>query len=329
MNNPTYIHKLNAQELGFRGGTAKKAGRYIYISKKYASFFPPLSTSIKNDHIILDLIPPESNQIVLTNYVYHNDKLVEEKDNGRNEFRLYFNEANDPDSDFFQPSDIVIIRRLASGNNVVYKLDKLSPRADGQRYTRTEALLRKYDSAKASHALVPFEELSFLSLSVPRQIVRPSVIPKEVKKVIFDEPIKSEVRKEEEVVRRIRSASFRDLVLMFYDYQCAITGKECLIQYGAASNLQAAHIVAVASGGGDNPSNGIPLVRDLHWAFDCGFFTIDKGYKVVVHDKVKDLTYLSKIHGKNIILPEDSRARPNEFSINWHNKYVFGNFQRK
>src|ERR1035438_8702293 len=98
-----YIHRLNAQELGYRKGEPGKAGRYFYISKKYASFFPPLSEIIINDHLFLEVISPISDDIALTNYVYHNDKLAGE--GSRDEFRLYLNSGNDPGRDFYQPDD--------------------------------------------------------------------------------------------------------------------------------------------------------------------------------------------------------------------------------
>jgi len=71
-----YVHKLNAQELGYRNGKPHGAGRYFYVSKSCISYFPPLSEVVLNDHVLLDLIPPNADQVALTKYVYHNDKFA-------------------------------------------------------------------------------------------------------------------------------------------------------------------------------------------------------------------------------------------------------------
>lgn len=325
-----YLHKFNAQELGFRKGEPGQAGRYVYISKKYTGYFPPLSESIKNDHIILDFIPPESDQIVLTNFVYHNDKIAENKEGGRNEFRLYFNFANDPQGEYYEPNDILAIRKYIYKDNVVYKAERLSPKLDPVKYRLAEELLRKYDDSRYhSHALVPSSRLDFINLTLPKDLdLEKKIVPNEVKKAVFDEPMIQE-RKEEYMVRKIRNVSFRDLVLYFYNYNCAITGKETVIEYQNLSNIQAAHIIAFASGGGDNPANGMPLNRDMHWAFDNGFITVSLDFKVKVHEKILGSTYLTQYNNQPLYLPDDTRARPNKDSIVWHNENVFGNFLKK
>jgi predicted restriction endonuclease len=59
--------------------------------------------------------------------------------------------------------------------------------------------------------------------------------------------------------------------------------------------LQAAHIIPTELGGSDNPTNEIPLSRNLHWAFDRGFFTIDEDYTVKVHPSVLNIELLKNI----------------------------------
>ncbi len=156
-----------------------------------------------------------------------------------------------------------------------------------------------------------------------------TVATADVKNTILDEPVVIDRTEENIFTRRLRNASFRDYVLMFYDYRCAITDRVSLVEYGNLSNLEAAHIRAVAYDGGDHPSNGLPLNRDLHWAFDNGFITVGTDYKVTVHDKVKGSGLLKLIDKKQIMLPEDSRALPDKKALAWHNENVFGNFIRK
>lgn len=326
-----YVHKLNAQELGYRNGSARKAGKYIYISKKYISYFPPLSNNIKNDHILIDIIPPYSNKIFLTKYVYHNDKLTDSKINGRNEFRIYFNEGINRNGDYYQPNDIVLLQRTKIDDSATYKLYKFDQIKHGATYRLLDTLLLKYDNSKlSSHALIPFSELSFLKIPpTPEVDVTSKELPNDIRETIFTEPIGEATPQDNESIRKIRNANFRDLVLMFYDYKCAITGTKQLIEYGNLSNLEAAHIYAFSKNGGNNPSNGIPLIRDLHWAFDNGFITLTNDYRIKVHDKAMNIEYLAAFDNQAISVPEDSRARPNLQSVEWHRDNVFGQFVRK
>ena len=155
------------------------------------------------------------------------------------------------------------------------------------------------------------------SLEVKEEVLREEplyVLPKEV------------LRDEFEFTNIVRAAAFRDLLLYFYEFKCAVT--ESAIKYKGLYNLEAAHIIPDTYGGPSHPKNGLPLSRDFHWAFDKGFFTIDEKYRVIVHTKVKSIPALSKVNGKNIFLPEDSRARPSEFALDWHRKHVFGIFSK-
>ena len=94
------------------------------------------------------------------------------------------------------------------------------------------------------------------------------------------------------------------------------------------NNLEAAHLLARSAGGGSHPSNGIALERNMHWAFDRGFFTVTKDYKIKVHPEAMRITYLKERHGTKMSLPEDKRTVPNGASLEWHNKNVFGLFLR-
>lgn len=322
-----YIRKLNAQELGFRKGEPKKAGRYIYVSKEYLSFFPPLSTVIRNDHVIIDLIPPTLNHVVLTNFVYHNDKIVDNKPNGRDEFRVYLNEASDPGRNYFQPDDIIVIYRFETeSSKVVYRVYYFPAARKGEEYGLLEKLL-KDKGIHESHALLPISDIPFLKVNrnIDGSIV---VVPEEVKEAVLEEEVslipEEEMKKEFEFTSLIRESAFRDLLLYFYDFRCAVTGT--IIRYDSLNNLEAAHIIPDELRGPAHPKNGLPLSRDMHWAFDKGFFTVNDTYEIIVHEKVRDSEILSKVHGKKIILPEDSRARPSSFSLNWHKDNIFGIF---
>jgi hypothetical protein len=324
-----YIRKLNAHELGYRGGRSGGAGRYFLVSKGAAGFFPPLSEVIVNDNVILDVIPPFSDDVILTKYVYHNDRIAGE--GTRNEYRLYLNTGNDPDRNYFQPEDIVVmVKVLDAENNLTYKMLRYA--VSDREYAKLNSLLEAapLSGHTQSHALIALKELTFLD-ALRKIKIGKKIIPEEIINEAFEQPVDHALVGEEdkeEVTRVIRSRSFRDLVLYFYEDRCAITGKDLLIDYRFFSNLEAAHILARASGGGSHPSNGIAFERNLHWAFDKGFFTLTTDYAVEIHPEAMRVPYLSSKHGQEISVPQDDRSKPNKGSIQWHRDNVFGLFLR-
>lgn len=332
-----YIHKLGGQELGYsHGEPAKARGRYFYISKRCLEFFPPLSEIALNDYVLVDVVPPFSDDIVLTKFVYHNDSTAGE--GTRDEYRIYLNSATDPDRDYFKQEDIVVFLKmygsepgpqdseLPTGKSFVYKMLRYS--MTDRVYPKLLSILEASDARSKSHALIPLAELTFLD-GLRRVKLGKKIIPTEVVEEALNEPLMHlaiAAEPEAEATRVMRSRSFRDLVLYFYDYKCAITGKDFVIDFNDYTNLEAAHILARSFGGGSHPSNGMALERNLHWAFDKGFFTLTEDYKVEVHPKAMSFPFLKDKHGQELILPEDSRSRPSPESIRWHRSNVFGIF---
>ena len=331
-----YARKLYEHELGCRRGNPGGAGRYFYISKECINYFPPLSEHILNDHVLVGVVPPNSDKPVLTRYVYHYSKIVDSKRNGRNEFRLYLNSRNDPGRNYFKPDDIVVIARIEVGNEeTVYKIFHFPAARKGSEYQVIEELIQK-SRIRGGHALLLLEQVPFIHPA--QQIVSiEKIIPDEVadevlrEKVLTEpitlEPLPSEVMTEEfKFTRMIRENSFRDLLLFFYYYKCAVTSTA--IRYKGLLNIQAAHIIPDKYGGPAHPRNGIPMSRDIHWAFDKGFFTLKENYEIIVHEEVRHDPALATISGKRIILPEDTRAHPSLHSIRWHRENVYGLFTR-
>jgi hypothetical protein len=329
-----YIHKLNKHELGYRHGEAGKAGRYFYISKKCLDFFPPLSDVVLNDHVLIDVIPPFSDDIVLTKFVYHNDKIADE--GTRDEYRIYLNSAIDPTRDYFKEDDIVVMLKLYStevepqeldmprGKSFVYKI--LLYNSTDREYEKLAGMLEiASDLPSRSHTLIALSQLTFLD-GLRRVKLGKKIIPTEVVEEALSEPVIHGAIVEAETTKVMRSRSFRDLILYFYNYKCAITGKSFVIEYNDYTNLEAAHICARAAGGGSHPSNGMALERNLHWAFDKGFFTLTADCKVEVHPKAMGFPFLKEKHGAGLQIPEDSRSKPNFESIKWHRDNVFGLF---
>ncbi len=325
-----YIHKLNGNELGYRKGEPGGAGRFILIGKSCVGFFPPLSETTLNDHVLIDLIPSFSDEVVLTNFIYHNSKYATVDENeDRDEYRVYLNSRNDPDREYYKPDDIVIFVKIYEDEDTFYKLLHLKP--DSRDYAKVKDLLEATDTRWGSHALVTMKDVTFVE-GLRKIKIGKKVIPEEIIEESFKEPVNHAPVKEEDkydTTTVIRSRSFRDLVLYFYDFKCAVTGKDLFIDHKDFNNLEAAHVLARASGGGSHPANGMALERNLHWAFDKGFFTVTfdgKEYSVEVHKDAMRVPYLAARHGQKLLVPEDSRSRPNIDSLKWHKENVFGMF---
>lgn len=76
-------------------------------------------------------------------------------------------------------------------------------------------------------------------------------------------------KRQAEIWLRPRQAQFRQKVFETFGSACIISGCSTL------EALEAAHIVPVASEGGDDATNGIPLRADLHRLFDSNSMIIN------------------------------------------------------
>jgi hypothetical protein len=264
--------------------------------------------------------------------VYYNSKLSEGKPNGRNEYRIYLNAELDPYGECYQLEDIVVIYKTTiSETDIYYKLYHFRALRKDREYQKIEQLLKKYSSGKSegSHALIPISELDFIKpdeLCVEGARIIPESIRENALEDLYQLIPEDQMKEEFIFTRHIREGSFRELITFFYEYKCAVT--ETVINYKELYNLEAAHIIPDSHRGPSHPKNGLALNRDMHWAFDKGFFTINDDYKVVVHEKVRSVPLLSSIHGKGLYLPRDERARPSLVSLDYHRKNIFGIFTK-
>jgi putative restriction endonuclease len=114
------------------------------------------------------------------------------------------------------------------------------------------------------------------------------------------------------VKQRLHQASFREAVIAAYNGRCALSGlPEPLL-------LDAAHIVADRHEQLGQPvvTNGIPLSKIHHAAFDAHLLGIDPDYRIHVSDRLLDqhdgpmLEALKKLDGGAIHLPKRPKDRP-------------------
>ncbi len=114
------------------------------------------------------------------------------------------------------------------------------------------------------------------------------------------------------VKQRLHQATFREAVIAAYNSRCALSGlPEPLL-------LDAAHIVADRHEQLGQPvvTNGIPLSKIHHAAFDAHLLGIDPDYRIHVADRLLDqqdgpmLEALKKLDGGAIHFPRRPKDRP-------------------
>lgn len=221
----------------------------------------------------------------------------------------------------------MILLKCRKDSEIFYTIYHYPASKAGRPYANLEKLLEK-GFIPGSHAILAVHELDFLEIPNDEAVTSDRLVPSDVVKESLSEPVtlKPGERATAEVTQIIRSTSFRDLVLFFYEHKCAITG--VVIRHKGFMNLEAAHIHAQYAGGGDNPANGLALSRDLHWAFDKGMFTITPDFKVKVHPDLDRTNPLWQHDGHVLAVPQDARARPNQECLRWHHENAFGIFRQ-
>ena len=114
------------------------------------------------------------------------------------------------------------------------------------------------------------------------------------------------------VKQRLHQATFREAVIAAYDGRCALSGlPEPLL-------LDAAHIIADKDDQLGQPlvTNGIPLSKIHHAAFDAHFIGIDPDFRMHVSDRLLGqndgpmLEALKQLNGRNIRLPGRTKDHP-------------------
>lgn len=342
-----YIKKLGHQELGSVGSKSLKPsrGRYFYISKNknVLKFFPPLSTTVKNDSSLIPIIPLYDNKInsapekVYCNYIYHNDKYF---DGTRNEYRFYLNNALELESLYFNENDIVIFRKerintktkdfnenyisyyeyndtmVDESSQEIYFIECIKNQ-DLALYKFLDSLLSE-SKLRGSHAIYD-GNIPEIEAKINNVINNYSML-----NVAVDSSVTAKAKTiTNDLASLFNATSFRDFVMTGYNNLCAVTKN--VIRCNSFMNLEAAHIKPKSHGGYFVPSNGIALSRDIHWAFDKGFFTIKNDLNIIVHEKVES-DYLQSYHGQKILIPTDEFFRPDKNSLEYHRDNVYGLF---
>ena len=340
-----FIRKPKPNELGFKDGkVGSERGPSILISQSLKGFFPPLSEYEYNDRKSISMCIEGSSTSILLNYIYFNSKKFLDKKNGRDEKRIYISKQH---YDFFFPGDYYVFYKVYLESDIYFYVKRVKQGTD--QYKKIAKLISEDD-----HSLNTEESAATASLLEVDQILGTVNPPVSVEDDIDEKVIKSlnhEVEKadvstekqgalqpsksrpridleEDDDLELFENSSFRKLVLFFYGKKCAISDNNLI--YKQWVNLEAAHIKWHAEGGLSHPSNGIPLCRDLHWAFDRGMFTLEldsnNEYKIKVHPSMMECDYLACFNDKSMRKPHDSRYLPKAEYLEWHKENIYGNF---
>jgi hypothetical protein len=316
-----YIKKLQSQELGSGAGAR---GRYFYISKKHLRFFPSLSTTLLNDTALISVInyDLDSSKSALTAFVYHNDKYTRpprtDGKKPRDEYRLYMNSEIDPSRSYFNVDDIVAIKEIDRANYTygIYRFSSTSPE-----YAELNLLLEG-----KNHNLVDqiesIEAFEYDKDSI--DTVMTSEASDRVSKVIEDNIDKFDDDEIAQGAHLFNALTFRSFILNSYNGKCAVTGK--VIKWKNFNNLEAAHIKPNAHGGPFLPSNGICMSKNIHWAFDKGFFTINNDLTIKVHPEIVG-SELNEYDGKKIYEPSESFFKASPKYLDYHRKNIYELFK--
>lgn len=319
-----YLKKCGHQELGSVGADGRpNRGRYLLTSmnEDVLSFFPPLSIAQMNDSALLPIVPLYSGEKVYCSFVYHNDKFHGSTAvHPRNEYRLYLNKSLEGDTFRFLENDIVVFRKEEMTEDGmtqnVYLLDLVHN--DNSAYYReldriiTDFPIRGgYGIYKGT--LPDFEIHAERILNQQNTV---TVIDETVTRRIEETPTNA-------IASLFNAVTFRDFVMTGYNNLCAITGT--VIKYQGFTNLEAAHIKPWSHGGLFLPNNGLALCRDLHWAFDKGFFTLTDDLKIQVHPQIES-DYLRSFNNQSIRIPGDPFFVPDVENIRYHRESVYGLF---
>ena len=121
-------------------------------------------------------------------------------------------------------------------------------------------------------------------------------------------------------IESVRSPAFRRVVTQIYDYRCAATGVRLYLPTGEAM-VEAAHIHPFSDTGDDDPSNGLALTPNIHWAMDKHLIAPgpDRLWHVskILDRRVPDFQMLTSLDGMPLFLPSELRFSPKEESLNW------------
>ena len=124
-----------------------------------------------------------------------------------------------------------------------------------------------------------------------------------------------------------RDPTFRDRVLVAYEYRCAMCGIDPQVD-NLPVGIDAAHVQWWASGGPDDLSNGVCLCSLHHKLFDRGVLGLDEDRQILVSDRFRAAGALAQqvvldLCGQALAEPQAGKDPVGRDHIAWHRREVF------
>jgi putative restriction endonuclease len=124
-----------------------------------------------------------------------------------------------------------------------------------------------------------------------------------------------------------RDSKFRNLILVAYEYRCAMCGFDPQIDNVPVA-IDAAHVRWWAAGGPDALSNGMCLCSLHHKLFDRGVLGLDADKVILVSDRFRGSSTFAKemvlsLTGQELRPPQPGRDHVDLEHIAWHRQEVF------
>lgn len=158
--------------------------------------------------------------------------------------------------------------------------------------------------------------------TVPAQVDQSSSPEKEIEE---NQDLRVECERDysERVTQDRGHDPYTDEVKALYHNQCAFCGLKVEMpkgEYGENYALESAHIQRAADDGPDTPRNRIALCPFHHWAFDNGWVSLTDDHTVLVKDapEYDGHDRLKALHGKQILLPNNSADHPHSRFLQIH-----------
>lgn len=123
--------------------------------------------------------------------------------------------------------------------------------------------------------------------------------------------------------RPARDAAFARMVRRAYGGRCAISGLR-LRNGGGRAEVQACHIIPVASGGSDEVRNGLALSGTVHWMFDRHLIKVAPDHSLIINDNKVDAETIRRIVNpeRRLILPDNPDHHPHPAYLAWHREQL-------
>jgi putative restriction endonuclease len=136
----------------------------------------------------------------------------------------------------------------------------------------------------------------------------------------------AEVELKDEATVIVRDGAFRKIVVSTYNHTCAFCGLQILDSDGK-NIVDGSHIKPFSKFYDDRIDNGLSLCKNHHWAFDRGWFTINDDYRIIVADRIREVSPNAKpmreFIGDRINLPVQQQYYPRLDALRWHRENMF------